>query len=291
MPSVRVILWSIVVLLILAAGVLYLVIRPIAETPTDVAWFSDTADVEPLPTPGPLDWLANYEEAGQNFAEYVASDPPVPTDDRRMIYLLPIGDDIGPLNQIADGLADFTGLPVAVLEPWLPAPSEIESRENAGQTQWLTHDILAELKRRLPDDAFCILGLTVTDLWTGPGSNFVFGQASLRNRVGVQSFARYGEPGSPDFRKRSFKVIAHETAHMFGIRHCIAHHCLMNGSNSRPEMDAKPMTLCPVCLHKLHHAVGFDVVRRYEDVADHLRGIGDEESAGWIERRVSRLQP
>src|SRR5258708_2616267 len=116
------------------------------------------------------------------------------------------------------------------------------------------------LRTRLPADAFAMIGITMLDLYPGPGWNFVFRQAYLRDRVGVYSFARYdpkfyGEAPAAEARdlifRRSCKVLAHETSHMFGIQHCIWYRCLMNGSNHLAESDVRPLHLCPVDLLKL----------------------------------------
>lgn len=40
-------------------------------------------------------------------------------------------------------------------------------------------DLLAFLKKRKPKDAFCIVGITMIDLYPKDSWNFVFGQASL----------------------------------------------------------------------------------------------------------------
>lgn len=39
---------------------------------------------------------------------------------------------------------------------------------------------------------------------------------------------------------RSAKVLAHETGHLFGIRHCIYYECLMCGCNHLKEFDKRP---------------------------------------------------
>ena len=55
----------------------------------------------------------------------------------------------------------------------------------------ISTDVLNFLRTKLPSDAFCILAVTMEDLYPDPTWNFVFGQASLTERIGVYSFARY----------------------------------------------------------------------------------------------------
>ncbi len=101
----------------------------------------------------------------------------------------------------------------------------------------------------------------------------------------------FGEPRKPEYQalilRRSCKVLAHETAHMFGLLHCIHFHCLENGSNNLAESDRKPVDLCPVCLRKLQDSVGFDVVKRYEDLARFYRAEGWTAEAEWVRRRLA----
>ena len=46
---------------------------------------------EPIPVPGPSDWLAVHREPGQTFEEYRRSHPNRPDTQRRIIYLQPLG--------------------------------------------------------------------------------------------------------------------------------------------------------------------------------------------------------
>src|SRR6266496_1551562 len=97
------------------------------------------------------------------------------------------------------------------------------------------------------------LALTASDLWPGKGWNFVFGEANLRQRTGVWSIYRNGDPGE-DFTlylRRTLGTASHELGHVLTIHHCTAFRCLMNGSNHQEERDARPLCLCPVCLRKL----------------------------------------
>src|SRR5204863_2559698 len=126
-------------------------------------------------------------------------------------------------------------LDVVALSPLDSAASQTTPRQNpqTHQTQLLTTGILALLQRQLPNDAYAMLGITMTDLYPDPAWNFVFGQASLRERVGIYSFARYDprffgtlapDDGQQLMLRRSCKVLAHETEHMFGIAHCTYFH-------------------------------------------------------------------
>ena len=135
------------------------------------------------------------------------------------------------------------------------------------------------------------------DLYPSPSWNFVFGEASLSERVGVFSFARY----DPDFYeiqtsdrgalmlRRTCKVLVHETSHMFGIQHCIFFKCLMNGSNHLDESDRRPLHLCPVDLRKLHHSIGFDITKRYADLLTFAHRAGFNDEAEWLDKRLRTL--
>jgi archaemetzincin len=236
------------------------------------------ADFEPIRAAKPGDWLAEHRETGQSFEDFVKSKPNRPDKIRTKIYLQPLGQF--PKGQIplvetlrAYAAANFA-MPVEVLPTLSLTEFRITTRINRStqNRQILTGDVLTILKRNIPADAFCVLAITMEDLYPDPSWNFVFGQASLRERVGVYSFARYdpafyGQKRGKDYEKlllwRSCKVLAHETGHMFGLTHCIYFQCALNGSNHLEESDARPMHLCPVCLRKLQYSTGFDVVSRY----------------------------
>jgi archaemetzincin len=137
-----------------------------------------------------------------------------------------------------------------------------------GPPQLLTSHLLDKvlLSRRTDRDA-AVLGITAFDLWPGPGWNFVFGQASLTERVGVWSMARNGDPDESATMRdrcaiRTAMTATHETGHMFGIRHCIAYQCGMNGSNHSGERDRQPLEFCPECQAKLWWTCGLDPLAR-----------------------------
>ena len=58
-------------------------------------------------------------------------------------------------------------------------------------------EILSEMEKIVPSDAFCMSAITLCDLYPRDEWNFVFGLASHVKQVGVYSLARY----SPGFYK------------------------------------------------------------------------------------------
>ena len=261
---------------------------------------------QPIDSPGPHDWLANHRERGQTFAQFVAAKPNRPDKRRRTIYLLPLGafdpERSPPLDQLQQFTEAYFMMPVKRLPAVQLRSGRITERinEHTRNRQLLTGDVLKLLKKRLPKDAYCLLGITMEDLYPDESWNFVFGQAMLRGRVGVYSFARYDpqfykQKRPDDWRvlmlKRSCNVLAHEAGHMFGAAHCIHFNCQMNGSNNLAESDAHPMHLCPVCLRKLHHSIGFDVVKRYQRLHTFCRRAGFTAEADWYKARLYRIAP
>jgi len=263
------------------------------------------ADFEPIPVPHPGDWLAVHAESGQTFEEFVRSGPNRPDKVRNKIYLQPLGKFPTEAASLVDTLRDYAaryfGMEVAALLPIELTEGAVTTRRNpyTQHRQIRSTDVLDLLKRNLPADAFCLLAITMEDLYPDPSWNFVFGQASLQERVGVYSFARYdpvfyGEPRGADYTKivlrRSGRVLAHETAHMFGLTHCIYFRCVLNGSNHLQESDSRPLHLCPVCLRKLQYSIGFDVVNRYRQLREFYERVGFEDEARWTAHRLEKLE-
>lgn len=264
----------------------------------------DPADpgFSPVPMPGSSDWLAGQRESGQTFAQYQRGRPNQPDQKRSTLYLLPIGpfDDAEgvSIDQVMEYAEAFFMMPVKSLPPVSDQGLPVTERTNRGRRQLLSTDILSWLPARVPDDAYCLLGVTMIDLYPDPDWNYVFGQASLRDRVGVYSFARYDprfwgktrDAQSPSqMLRRSCRVLAHETGHMFGIKHCVHFHCMMNGSNHLDESDSQPLHLCPVCLRKLHWAKPFDVAARYEKLKSFADKAGWDDVTQWISTRLERI--
>jgi archaemetzincin len=268
--------------------------------------FSDAGEFQPKKEPRLMDWLAQHEEAGQTYGQYLASRPNIPDRARKKLYILPIGEfekgiapDLGLLREYT--AAYYHPLEVEMLP--VVADKEVPAKERinpmSAKKQWRSPDILEWLKKRLPGDAYAMIAVTMTDLYPDESWNFVFGQASVRARVGIFSFARYhpawfGHKGDAAAEalvlRRASKVLTHEMGHMFGIRHCIHYECNMNGANSLEEADSTPMELCPVCLRKLQFAIRFDPLDRYQKLKCFQAANGMDAEAGWIRSRIESIE-
>ncbi|XP_006886319.1 PREDICTED: archaemetzincin-2 isoform X1 [Elephantulus edwardii] len=273
---------------------------------------------EPITLHSESDWIASHPENPQDFEQFF-NDPKrkIPSTEKHTIYIQSIGS-LGNTRIVSEEYikwlksyceAFFYGLSVKLLEPIPVSATRCSFRvnENTQNLQIHAGDILKFLKRKKPGNAFCVVGITMIDLYPRDSWNFVFGQASLTDGVGIFSFARYGsdfysshyggkvkklEKSSsceysvfdnyyiPEITSilllRSCKTLAHEIGHIFGMRHCQWLSCLMQGSNHMDEADRRPPYLCPICLRKLQCAIGFSITERYKAL---LRWL-DEESTG-----------
>lgn len=265
--------------------------------------FDAGRDFERLKPPRPGDWLAEHRERGQTYEEFVNARHHRPEGARRKIYLQALGpfapDRSPSMESLREYAEAFFAGEVVVLPP---LALEGEGQEFTTRINQITRkrqlhagDVLHFLWRNLPSDAYCILAVTMEDLYPDPAWNYVFGQASLTERVGVYSFARYdpafyGERRDADYRKillmRSCKVLSHEMAHMFGLEHCIYFCCIMNGSNHLKESDERPFHPCPVCLRKLQHSIGFDIVDWHRNLSLVYRKQGLGAEATWVRDRL-----
>ena len=250
--------------------------------------------------PRASDWLASHKEPGRTFSGYKRSDPVRPTPERRTLYVLPLG-------QFSDAQMRVLRLTVEYMRLYFMTPVKLKPvrplrdvpakarRQRFGTTQilstWVMHDVLMPARA---DDALATIAFCSNDLWPGRGWNFVYGQASLRQRVGVWSIHRNGAPAVSDeaFKTclvRTLKTAVHEAGHMLGLLHCIAYECCMNGSNHRQESDSRPLGLCPICLAKLCWNVRCDPAERYRGLLEFCRREGLGQPAAAFQKALEKL--
>ncbi|MBE2286121.1 MAG: hypothetical protein IAE77_21880 [Prosthecobacter sp.] len=266
---------------------------------------NDKAFFTPIRKPQPGDWLAEHDEPGQTVLEYrLGLSALKPTPEQKALYMLPLGQfepGSPSLAKLREFGAAFFGMETRLLRVTavekVPAKRRIFGRPP--KRQLLSTDILEWLPGVKPRDAYSIIAVTMEDLYPDEAWNFVFGQATLQGGAGVFSFARYDpafygikrdEQTQALILKRSCKVLAHETGHMFGLMHCVFFECLMNGSNHLDETDTRPMHLCPVCLRKLQLSSGFDLLKREEALLKFFEANSITDEAAWSRRWLEKLR-
>jgi archaemetzincin len=206
-----------------------------------------------------------------------------------------------PFAQLAGIVHAFFMLEVRTLPAVNVRDIGAKTRVNVGtkRRQLFAPDALAWLGKRLPEDAFGVVAVTMEDLYPDPSWNFVLGMASLKDRVGVQSLARqdpafFGQRRLPGWqaiaRRRATWTLLHEISHMFGLTHCTYWRCVVAGANSQEEADRSPLHACPVCLRKLYSAIKFDPAAREDALASAFGGLGIDDEAAWSTARATWIR-
>jgi len=257
----------------------------------------------PLGEPSPGDWRFVHQEPGQTFRQYVRNRPVKADPKRRVLYVQPLGDFTASQRAILDRTAEYMkiyfGLPVIVRDrlPLSLIPEHARRRHPLWRTeQILTRYVLNDLLRpMLLKDAAAMIALTTSDLWPGGNWNFVFGMASLRDRVGIWAIYRYGDPArsQESFHlclRRTMHVSTHETGHMFSMAHCTAYECNMCGSNHLEEADRYPLWLCPYCLAKLCYATDVNPERRFERLIAFCKANGFPKEQEFYEKSLAAMR-
>ena len=253
----------------------------------------------PMPSPGPADWLASFNEPGQTFEEYLNSNPTVPTDDRKTLYVLPLGKftdaQFDAIKITSEYLEAFFGLQVVLLpkqlidRPLRLKDSRISQYGGNEQirTGYFLEDVLPPL---LKPDAAALIAFTNEDLYPDESMNYVFGQATLENRVGIWSLYRLQDGADRQtFILRTIKIAAHETGHMFSIRHCAKYNCVMSGSNHLAETDSHPIDACPEDMAKICWFSHVAPAERYKRLAEVCRKHGLRKEADEFDRKYSAI--
>ena len=251
----------------------------------------------------PGDWLEQFPEGGQTFAQYVQFRGGKPLcAEFSTLYIQPLGEFDETQQRIVEKTAEFMasyfGVPVKTLYPieWGEIPSASQRTRDDGERQLLTKWIMFDLLQpRRPDDAIAVIGLVTDDLWSG-GYNWLFGEASIEERVGVWSLHRNGDPRAGDEAftlclRRTLKTAVHETGHMLGIPHCAAWECAMNGSRNREENDRQPLEFCPECQPKIWWTCGGDPLKRCQALQQFAIENGLNAEAPFWSRQIDALKP
>ncbi len=258
---------------------------------------------KPMGEPQPGDWLTTSPEPGQTFEEYLQSDPVRPSDARRTLYVQPLGKFTPAQKRVvalaAEFMSHFFNLPVKLMPeqalPPIPAKARRVHPEWGDRQILAGHITLNILRPSLPEDAVALIAFTSSDLYPGVELNYVFGQASFRERVGVWSLYRLGKPDldGRSFRQtlaRTLKIATHETGHMFSIKHCTKYECVMSGTNGLHETDRRPLDVCPECMAKICWATKTSPRERYLRLARFCAANGLDDGRRFFEASAEALK-
>jgi predicted Zn-dependent protease len=259
--------------------------------------------------------------------------------DRAIIYIQPVGEMVemdnpamkSPCSPSLELLIEYTKcfyasekitdvkllpfIPVKkVKKSWYLEKTKIESRKGLDhdEIQLQINDILKYMSKNVPKDAYCVMGVTMYDLYMEEEDLFLAGWAGGNMKSGIFSFARYDpfyleRSDTSDYHtdliyfddlqqdvterkrlilQRSIKTLTHELLHKLGFEHCIYFMCLMNGTGNLTEDDKAPFHCCPVCLRKLDFQVKINFSTYYQDLKAFFIKMDHKEEAQWIQNRI-----
>jgi predicted Zn-dependent protease len=125
---------------------------------------------------------------------------------------------------------------VEVRQAWSDKRQQLDARE-----------ALELLFRDRASHALAEINVTAVDIYE-PAKPFVFGLASLTDRVAVVSLARIGGRHTTD---RLRKLVLHETAHTLGLHHHDDVDCVMRQDPTVASLDTAPKRPCAKCRTEL----------------------------------------
>ncbi len=168
------------------------------------------------------------------------------------IEIVPIGEiDKEFLSQVRERLSEIFPYEIKIGEK-IEIPKNVFNRK---RRQYYSPKILSEINKTRKGEEI-LLGVVDIDLYV-EGLNFIFGQASVKERVGIISLFRLHpefyrkERDEELFLRRTLTEAVHELGHIFGLNHCPNPSCVMFFSNSIFDTDRKGYKFCPKCQKKL----------------------------------------
>ena len=253
-----------------------------------------------LPEPNSGEWRFTNHEDSQLLSNYKARKPKIAQLGITKLFLQPIGDftedQLKVIELDREYLQIFFQLSTKVLEPIsdISIPDSARRKRIDGIEQLNTQYIIQHiLKGKIPENGYALMAITEKDLYPNAEWNFVFGQASYADRVGVSSLYRLGNKPLDNFTiclKRILNISSHEIGHMFSMTHCVLAKCVMNGANSLSETDLSPNRLCAECQMKLFWNFGYDNHNRLRELSSFFKENKLMEDLELIEKDIESLK-
>lgn len=253
--------------------------------------------------------LKDYDKS---LIDFINSNPNIVDSTRKVVYLLPFGNMKPEVEKLIQAevkyLKAFLQLEIKVLNriPYdsIKKMSSIQTRmvptsdfdyysKMKGGAPTLTEQIQATsfidavMKQNKPKDAVAVLGITEHDIYN-PKYNYLFGISELKDGVGLVSTFRlidYGQETKYNIRK----VISKQIVNMFSIPNVKDFRCVMNFHNNIDELYQGKFDLSPRALEKLKYAIGFDYLKRFEELAKFWKKEGNEEEEKYYEECLIRI--
>lgn len=177
-----------------------------------------------------------------------------PDSSIKVIVIQPYGDFPARLVKLAEeGIKQKYNLVVKIL----PNTPLMQSAWYSARQRYVADSLLLDLKRRLPQGAYKIIGLTSKDISTQKEEikNYgVMGLGFLGGKSCVVSTFRLHKNSASEklFVERFIKVILHEIGHTLGLDHCPTAKCIMQDcKGTMKTIDTESPDLCTNCQNKV----------------------------------------
>ncbi len=147
----------------------------------------------------------------------------------------------------------------------------LASAFDASRAQLDARKGLELLFRDRASDALIEIDLTGHDIFED-GKPFIFGLASLSDRIAIISTARLQSSDEAQYADRLTKLVMHEAGHTFGLHHHAENECVMRRDPSVVSLDDAPTTPCRRCRTKLQRRAR-TLARPGQLALDRARGL------------------
>lgn len=248
-----------------------------------------------------------------SFEDFIKLNPNRVDSVKKIIYLLPFGNMKPEVEAILKNeisyFSAFFQLEVKMLQsiPYdsikklesiktrlVPADDYLHFSKMKGEVPNLREQIQASsfmevvIKKNKPKDAIAVLGITEHDIYN-PNYNYLFGISELRDGVGLVSTFRLIDYG-PQTKYNIRKVISKQIVNMFSIANVKDYKCVLNYHINYEQLVEGEFSLSPRALEKLKYSIGFNYLKRFEDLEAFWENEQNITQVNYYKECVKRLK-
>ena len=223
----------------------------------------------------------------ETFNEYESTTMTLKASEK-CLGLMIIGDvspDIVKLDEIKNLLEKFYCISIRILPPL-----SLEKKGNKGSIE-MKHPMKM---RKKSINVLSIINLlnsyTPADVYSTISiiNHAIYDPADPDDIIAGRACGRDGcVIGQDEDIRQFYSTIIHECGHIFGLDHCSAWKCLMNGGMSTF------IQLCPMDLRKLQYMIGFDVEERYKGLLECFESLDEKlwkKEKAWTKKIIKLLE-